>query len=146
MREILFMGKRKDNGEWVVGHYCKSFGRVNGKTYDYHVIYNLISGRHYQIIPETLGQYTGLTDENGTKIFEGDVVETYEDYDDTFGYPATDVFRSLVIWDESNCCFAIKTGDYIQPFNDWDWDYTTKIGNIHDNPELLGGGEEHAAD
>lgn len=134
MREILFRGKRDDNGEWIEsadimrntirGALCLTDARCRDWV---------------NICPETLGQFTGLCDKHGTKIFEGDIIESVEDYDDKFGYPATNYFYSVVIWDEENFCWAFKTGEYVQAFNDWDWDNSIKVGNIHDNPELLTG-------
>ncbi|MCM1224347.1 MAG: YopX family protein [Lachnospiraceae bacterium] len=129
-REILFRGKCVD--EWFYGDLLRfadttqiwyeeeGYGKVN-------VIVN----------PETVGQYTGK-ELDGEKLFTGDIVETCEDYDDIFGYPTTSVFNSVVIWDDKNFCYALKTGDFIQPFNDWNWDNCRLIDNIHDNPELIG--------
>jgi hypothetical protein len=130
MCEILLRGKRKNSGEWVYGCLLRS-REISPTIVDE-------QGNGYAIAPETVGQYTGK-ELDGEKLFTGDVVESYEDYDDKFGYPATNVFRSVVIWDEENFCFAFNTDGYIQPFNDWEWSTSTKIGNIHDNPELISG-------
>ncbi len=141
-REILFRGKRKDNGEWVEGPGINTQYDVNGEKHIY--IGVLLASERYplmqniewhEVIPETIGQYTGIN-VGSEKLFEGDIVEWHEDYDDTWGYSQTAVGRSVVVWDTDNFCWAFKTDDaHIQAFNDWTWDNRYIIGNIHDNPK-----------
>ncbi len=116
MREILFRGKRK-NGEWVQGCYIL----WNGK----HCIYDDVI--YYEFLPETIGQYTGLTDKNGTKIFEGDVIVYNDDV------------RYGVFWSESEHAFYIEGIGYtdLDRLGNLYGFLCEVIGNIHDNPELL---------
>lgn len=122
MREIIFRGKRIDNGEWVYGCYVFQ----NGK----HIIFDKNTTWHYYIDESTVGQYTGLTDRNGKKIFEGDIVKHYHDRKFPESYSKGAIFwnEEYLRWKRTSenfdCCLA----------NDCVYEV---IGNIHDNPELL---------
>lgn len=125
MREILFRGKRIDNGEWVEGSFVNLW-MVNYKKYQPLITDN--KAISYEIDPETIGQYTGLTDKNGKRIFEGDIVRLYggEEYE----------------WVAK---VGMKSGCWVV-FSENDWDFLAVnikpcevIGNTHDNPELLRG-------
>ena len=145
MREILFRGKRDDNGEWVYGYYAcigKHHYILTGKL-------NLIGAvnfEHYLVIPETVGQYTGLTDKNGKKIFEGDIVMFSRNRNLPNFTPVPEVIR----YHYGDCAFQRfpynksltkgKSGRLLQPDMMCECEV---IGNIHDNPELLEGGEKN---
>ena len=97
MREILFRGKKIDNGEWVEGNYIfEDFDRVG-----IHQIGTIIQ---CFVIPETLGQFTGLTDKNGVKIFEGDIVRR-------FNGRGQEVMRYAVKWNTDCCMFVLMSED-----------------------------------
>lgn len=140
MREILFRGKTYD-GEWVEGSLHIEYGETSkdGKRKtDYRILG--MRGECRYIIPETVGQYTGLTDKNDNKIFEGDVLAWNDNELDTNGELFEDEI-SVVKFSEETLTF-VKS--YEDPFDDvtldsCDKSYIKVIGNIHDNPELLKG-------
>ena len=133
MREILFRGKcnevGKYNGHWIEGHYGEDEGRNE-------IFFSTKIGIvGYSCEPESIGQYTGLTDKNGKKIFEGDVLKIYEGSEDD-GYKISNVYSYGGV-----LCVDYETSEWdfnALAFLDSDNVFTFEvIGNIHDNPELL---------
>jgi uncharacterized phage protein (TIGR01671 family) len=122
MREILFRGKRIDNSEWVYGDLMHKHYNFNTKADK--VIHNNVM--KYKVIPETVGQFTGLTDKNGKKIFEGDVVKVFDNRVGVVVY-GSGMFFVQPCEREAIYMFEIGTSSNIEI-----------IGNIHDNPELAG--------
>jgi uncharacterized phage protein (TIGR01671 family) len=161
MREILFRGKRKDNGEWIEGCLSVSYDERVFIVYDEDFTLtadccglHLVSDRFCEVIPETVGQFTGLPDKNGTKNFEGDVLLWGD---------KTAIGRNggtKVVVEFRSGAFGIFDGKTFNEFwhyasDKWDGQPITDdmwgeldiaqyfracfevIGNIHDNPELL---------
>lgn len=125
--EILFRGKRMDNGEWVCGYYIGPTGILN----DHEICdINDTTGHRYEVDPATVGQYTGMTDKNGVKIFEGDIIS----------YNGS---REVVKFDTSLRipCFTtgIGRGSSTAPHPYKISARHVVIGNVHDNPEFFGG-------
>lgn len=132
MREILFRAKDEASNKWVYGYYvhlpsaagCVHIMQVPAGNPDE-------SNTVYYIIPETVGEYTGLVDKNGKKIFEGDIVR----YNDTL--------HKVVFCTINGCAFFGIT--YPDRGEVWNFDGITCahkmkiLGNIHDNPELVEG-------
>ena len=136
MREILFRGKRADNGEWVIGYYVqKKDPLLVGVAYHYILTQEkdncgclMSTVSWYKVIPETVGQYTGLTDKNGKKIFDGDICKHRSNYSGEY-------VISVVAYTDGQ---FLAMADNNSGFNLSD--NLEVIGNIHDNPELLKGG------
>ena len=131
---FLSRGKRKDNGEWETGFLVIKRWDCSDERY---FITDKITGWHTPVIPETVGQCTGRKYANDKLLFEGDIVKWYSDYDDTWGYSHTAEYYGVVVWNANDYCWNIKVNDELIPFNDYDWDISMVVGNIHDNPELL---------
>ena len=123
MREILFRGKRLDNGEWAYGFLVKMFGA-------YHIIDKDDENTAYEVILETVGQYTGLKDKNGRRIFEGDIVRC-----------GTGRICKVIFFISPGVSgfdlVPIGGFDALPPYNWSLFSDTEVIGNITDNPELL---------
>lgn len=145
MCEILFRGKEKNSSKWIYGdlrHISDGHGgyilcivdNTNGKNND-------VTGA--EVIPETVGQYTGSIDKNRTKIFEGDIVKG-------IAYSVTKT--GVIVWIDEISSFGVR---YVNAQNPTAWENSSilrcvsmgktdefaaeVIGNIHDNPKLLGG-------
>ena len=144
MREILFRGKT-DKGEWVQG--VPFF-----EEYRCYIIedlficdeYNCTGAVNSCVIPETIGQYTGLTDKNGKKIFEGDILKIARVSDSIGSYyypPLAYPVNVIVKWDMCAWMWETLCEDkrYIGFPDAWCHYECEIIGNIHDNPELLKG-------
>ena len=127
IREVIFRGKRTDNGKWVKGYlYITHIGSHEIGSYDAEINIERLT---FDVIPETVGQYTGLTDKNGVRIFEGDIVSLVKH--DSLIYKVVYVpCRYELVNSKGVNCFVL---DIYKSEN------IEVIGNIHDNPELLGG-------
>lgn len=132
MREILFRGKNKNTGEWIKGYYFKT---ISAGEHIHCIIsidkYYKLWGKRFKAIggatevdEKTVGQYTGMTDRNGKKIFENDIIKDSE---------TGEIFKIFYNWDRFS-----KTND-----SHYFLDLSLRIyeceviGNIYDNPELL---------
>ena len=127
-REILFRGKSTTTGEWVYGYYQEypeGYVHIQNAWNDW-----------FPVIPESVGQFTGIVDMNGVKIFEGDYIKlddvvkrTFETHDGYVWYNHGTFFI------HNNRCSMLDSLHTLVDFN-----YVMRgkvIGNIHDNPELL---------
>ena len=133
MREILFRGKRVDNGEWVCGDLVRHYENQRvfilteqlAYTTTEYGISRIVSERYFEVIPGTAGQYTGMVDRNGKKIFEGDRI-AFVDF--------------LNGW-ETECIGEVIFSEFGWHFTDsitesnmhcYESEHVEIIGNIHD--------------
>lgn len=167
MREILFRGKDTEENKWFYGSYyvtndttyCikEDYDRHPENTKHYILFDEMtdwgLPNRKYRadVIPETVGQFTGLTDKNGKKIFEGDIVKNSWCYVSGYGVVDFGAYKTL---DMTQDFSQGHVGFYINHIDEFDKKVVRKdlmyfankceiIGNIHDNPELLKGGADN---
>lgn len=136
MVTLLCRGKRTENNKWVEGYYVCTHDYLDNRQIhfifcDDSTVYphNEIAGT-VEVDPKTIGRFTGLTDKNGVKIFEGDIVRsriTGEEF--------------IVIWDELYSAFAIHNSKVRYGFPKCNAKTYQVVGNIHDNFDLLKGNE-----
>lgn len=131
MREILFLGKRVDNGEWVEGCYLVAAGMAFISAFGIR--------EPIHVDGETVGQYTGKTDRNHKKVFEHDILQMYTILADGRCEKAGIVVVLFSVNDQAYVlCNSNNIHDMYDDFGNYGRsEYYEKIGNIHDNPELL---------
>lgn len=126
MREIIFRGKSIDSGEWLYGDYAP-------RTNLYHA--NIFTKENYlegvAVDEETVGQYTGLTDKNGRKIFEGDIVKHYNNS------PARGYDVGVISWSKKKTAFVRSSMQRCDEVRLADYCKYEIIGNIYDNDESM---------
>lgn len=129
IREVIFRGKRTDNGEWITD--SETYIRDGDGIWLSDENLNVVT-----VIPETVGQFTGLTDKNGVKIFEGDIVRYDVNYHDM-----------VISYDVENWGGWLyeDMDDNMQAYSIYEFCLKdiAVVGNIHDNPDILKGGGEN---
>lgn len=156
MREILFRGKRISNNEWVIGGIMQTFHPnydcenekdfFSQKPNCYCICAN---NKDYFVERSSIGQYTGLTDKNGTKIFEGDIVEVWYKQRTLENNTEPQKYKAIIVFGNPNGFYS--WGYQLKMIDDFPYNndillwvemedtgaFVEVIGNIHDNPELL---------
>lgn len=141
-REILFRGKRVDNGKWVYGFYGEFHNRpihdapnscqIFELREDAYLCGSAIGGIWHEVIPSTIGQYTGLIDKNGTRIFEGDILKQKR-------YGMSEAPFSVDWNAEGAGWYFVDVDGHTDELWQSICNSCTVVGNIHDNPDMLTG-------
>ena len=158
IREVIFRGKRLHDNKWIYGNFVSD---CEGNPHIIEPRFFCEDGHHLQyedntdtpvfIIPETVGQFTGLTDKNGRKIFEGDILDVSSDV--AYGGVAVHRLGYFVVEFHNGCFMKSALDDPQLSFFDnakrkglyhfISTDIHKIVGNIHDNPEILKGGGDN---
>ena len=134
MREILFHGKRADNGEWVEGDVLQI--RYHSGHIEYQIMPQTPVSSAVPVLPETIGQFTGLADKNGVRIFEGDICRFKR---------FNDIHVGEIVFNVTTASFVMRYQSIVGAYGEKATqkmllsvcDDIEVIGNIHDNPELM---------
>ena len=135
MREILFRGKRVDNGEWIEGYFAQSGDRT------FIIIDNDFAVGYVkmkEVVPETVRQYTGLTDKKGKKIFEGDIVKEPDVIHEGRIQIKGDISQIMNLYG----CLCVVKNNHVKNFLGNGFHEVEVIGNIYDNLVKLKGEDE----
>lgn len=128
MREILFRGKWLDNGEWVYGSLLQV--EHEDGSFTTAIFHKKDAGGDAEVSPSTIGQYTGLTDKNGKRVFEGDILKIHYFFPD-------DVTFNLVVFCYYAWCIQQNGFEPVPACADMISNISEVVGNITDNQELL---------
>ena len=134
MREILFHGKRTDNGEWVEGDVLQI--RYHSGHIEYQIMPQTPVSSAVPVLPETIGQFTGLADKNGVRIFEGDICRFKR---------FNDIHVGEIVFNVTTASFVMRYQSIVGAYGEKATqkmllsvcDDIEVVGNIRDNPELL---------
>ncbi len=137
-REILFRGKRVDNGEWIEGYFLPGNERQSLHPCIFVYLPETQSFECFDIDIDTLGEYTGLTDKNGTRLFEGDIVKITGFHTTAIAAVKYGSTKESTSWgwyfdDNDGHAYFLMSKAFCEDYNG------IIIGNIHDTPELLKG-------
>ena len=126
MRQIKFRGKRKKTGEWAYGDLVRNVEGAFAIVPPFQMNITMYNN-NYEVIPESIGQFTGFLDKKGNEIYEGDMLGWWN-------YDASFIPETVLFYDG---CFRIKDDYSIDSISTIDTSLRIVIGNIHDKPGLL---------